>query len=481
MLVISVELLHGTIRTGSPDDTAMAGGAESGEWPPSPARLFAALVSGGGTRARSVRAMGEELSWLEALPPPQIQADPPGLVEVSPLQGRFVVVDETSQGAVQNYPARTSASVRPGVRQSPANASITYVWPEADPTVDHLDSLRYRAARIGYLGCADSPVRVAVTEAVRAGTPEDAWVPDSGVRSSTLPVPYTGLLKVLDRAYDNWCDGVQTRRVWLPTVRQGYRAPGKRTESAEAAPLVVWLRFDRPLTGRHLTAVTGTLRSAVMDHLQRSIFPEHVVPALIHGHRSPGDGPEQACFLALPNVGQRHADGRLFGAAVLLPAATDGEVVQSVWSALSRLSAEKLTKPNWFEVKISVHSGEERPWACNPKRWSGPARRWESVTPVVFERWTKGAPSLDEVALWCTHANLPAPIATGFQRHPTVPGALDLHPTEVFSPQKQRRPYSHMWIEFERPLRGPVVIGKGRYLGLGLMVPTVGTGIITNG
>jgi CRISPR-associated protein Csb2 len=47
MLAISVELLHGTFRGASADDTAFMGvDGDSGEWPPSPARLFAALVAG---------------------------------------------------------------------------------------------------------------------------------------------------------------------------------------------------------------------------------------------------------------------------------------------------------------------------------------------------------------------------------------------------------------------------------------------------
>jgi CRISPR-associated protein Csb2 len=45
MLAITVTLLHGTIRAGSPDDTILAGGEPTGEWPPSPARLFSALVA----------------------------------------------------------------------------------------------------------------------------------------------------------------------------------------------------------------------------------------------------------------------------------------------------------------------------------------------------------------------------------------------------------------------------------------------------
>lgn len=74
MLVVSVELLHGTFR-GDPDGTANTGGLSRGEWPPSPSRLFAALVAADGTGERCRVTDGSELRWFVRLPPPVIHAD----------------------------------------------------------------------------------------------------------------------------------------------------------------------------------------------------------------------------------------------------------------------------------------------------------------------------------------------------------------------------------------------------------------------
>ena len=52
MLTVSVELTHGVVRAGSSDDAVLMGEPARPEWPLSPARLFAALVAGGGTGAR---------------------------------------------------------------------------------------------------------------------------------------------------------------------------------------------------------------------------------------------------------------------------------------------------------------------------------------------------------------------------------------------------------------------------------------------
>ena len=56
MLAIAVEFLHGTFR-GDPDGTANTGRLQRGEWPPSPARLLAALVAAdGGWDSTNARA-----------------------------------------------------------------------------------------------------------------------------------------------------------------------------------------------------------------------------------------------------------------------------------------------------------------------------------------------------------------------------------------------------------------------------------------
>lgn len=470
MLTISVQFLHGTVRASSPDNLSWAEGEPQGEWPPSPARLFSALVASEGTRDRCRLTSGGELLWLEDRQPPEIYASPLTEVESSTLVQRYAVIDQTSDaGAVQNYPGRSAIAVRPGVRLSPRDAVVRYVWPKADPTPEILAALEIRAARVGYLGCADSPVRVTVgrDENLTVAKP---WLPVRGGPVS-LPVPYPGFVENLDQSFDSWSAGNSAERSWVRTVRCDYRSPDDRVREAHVPPLAIWLRLEPGLPGRRLVALTSSLRATVTDHVQRLLPAGVEVPSVIHGHRHPADSKDQACFIALPNAGHPHADGRLLGAAVLLPALADRATAQLVRSALFGLRRERLVKPGWFDVKVGLYGGERRPYAANPSRWSAPARRWESVSPVVFERWTKGAPGLDEVASWCRHAGLPAPVAAGFQRMSLLRGGLDLHPSDVTRPGRERRPYSHMWLEFEAPIRGPVVLGRGRYLGLGLMAP----------
>jgi CRISPR-associated protein Csb2 len=470
MFAVTVTLLHGTFHGGSPDDTVSAGRQATGEWPPSPARLFCALVAAEGTRARCQLTSGEELSWLENQPAPDIYASPPEDVLVSRLRDRYVVVDAAAEGAVQDYPARQARLVRRGVRQSPQDPRITYAWPEVKPSPGQLAALRVRAARVGYLGCADTPVMVVVSDHL----PDDLGALWRVGRSSsiTLPVPYPGFLQALDDSYDAWVGGAKVRRSWIRTQRVGYLPAGNAVSTPRPErPSVIWLRLDRAVGGGKLLAVTDTLRQAVLDHVQR-LLPGGEVPDVLHGHRPHGAEGPQAWFLALPDVGHSRADGRLLGAAVWLPPSTDPDLVQAVRTAVARLCGERLVAPGRFDLELSVFGGERRPWAANPRRWTRLARRWVTATPIVHERWTKHGPGLAEIMRWCRHAYVPTPVVDAhLTRFPALPGALDLHPSQVTRSGRERRPYSHAVIEFAEPVEGPVVIGRSRQLGLGLMAP----------
>jgi CRISPR-associated protein Csb2 len=481
MLAISVELLHGTFRGASADDTAFMGvDGDSGEWPPSPARLFAALVAGDGTGNRQRVTNGSELFALEAADAPAILADPPDRVVVSRVLDRFVVVNERYQDpksgetrSVQEYVGRNATSVRAGVRRAPSRPVVVYLWRELTLTDEQAHGIRARAARVGYLGCADSPVRIKVATKEAPGWDESrSWEPDDS-GPTTLPVPWPGLVSILDQAFERWSAGEDVRKAWLPTRLGRYRPPGTRIASAPP-PTVLWLRFGTPVSGRRVLAVTGTLRDAVLQGYERWVAgsPE-AVPSVLHGHGYRGTGGQHVHWLALPDVGSRYSRGRIHGAAVWFPPATDPAVVEGVRDVLWR--TRTLVRPGVFETDMRLSGDEEsRPLAANPDRWRGPASTWVSAFPVVHERWQPKGPDLSEVARWCRHAGIAAePILFRSWPVPLVEGSPSLRPDEVHREGRERRPYSHIEVEFAEPVPGPIVLGRGRQFGLGLMAPPI--------
>ena len=473
MLAISVEFLHGTYRA-DPDGGASTGRSEMGEWPPSVARLLAAFVAADGMGEDCRVTDGTELEFLERLGPPTIHAEPEPFHQ--PLNERFVVKASSSASDMkhthQEYPARKGVEVRPGVRVALRHALVVYVWQHADATAS-LFPLRLRAARIGYLGCADSPVRVRMAEALddAALGALHAFGPHSA-GTCMVSVPRPGHhLATLEAAYDAWREhGASVARSQFPALRSlvAYAGPEDVADASEAGRVVAWLRFNQSVPGRRIADVTAALKAATMSRYKR-LYGEPL-PRELHGHGFEGAGFEIARYLALPDAGNEHSDGRIHGAALWLPRGCDDTTVERARAAAR--SIETLNPPS-LSIRVAPWYGQPKPATATPRRWRQRSRAWATAVPAVHERF--GKLNLTELQRWCRHAGLPEPVWFLSARVPLVPGALTLHPSEV-----QRRPdrstepdkpYSHIALRFAEAVRGPVVIGGGRSRGFGLCVP----------
>ena len=460
MFTISVELLHGTFR-GDPDGTANTGRLERGEWPPSPARLFAALVAADGTRQQTRVTDGSELLWLEALPAPTVHAHSQAWHQT--LQRRYVVIASRANGTHQEYVARRGALHRPGVRVSPRDSRIVYRW-EQTPDRKTFESICLRAARVGYLGASDTPVRLRVAKELPGDQPADVFAPDPDGEAA-LNVPRPGDTVLLDQIFDAWSvRGASVARSQFPALVHSarYRTPGSQADD-EIGRVVAWLQLRPAVPGRRVSALTSLFKEAVLSHYQR-IHGEP--PAVLHGHGFERSGYDLGRYLALPDVGFPRSRGRIHGLALWLPRdadeATRGKVREAAF-------AVHVLKGLGVEVAVFPREDEPRPWAAHPRRWLRQSRGWATAFPAVHER--RGKVRLPEVARWCRHAGLPEPVSFRRSRSPLVSGGVDLMPVEVNRPGRPALPYSHLEIWFSEPVAGPVVIGAGRQRGLGLCVP----------
>lgn len=475
MLAISVEFLHGTFRAGSPDDIAMTGNEDPGEWPPSPARLFSALVSSDGTGTRTRVTDGSELEELESLSPPTIVAEPRGSVSVGSLRPRFVVADERHTdnksgmtSAVQEYVGRTNTLVRPSPRLSPRVPRVIYVWPDAQLDEGTVAALRARCARVAYLGCSDSPARVRVLESSESSlAAEGGWRPDESGRVA-LPVPFPGFTRALDAAFERWQTG-PARRSWTVSRRVRYRGPDDAA-APSPKPTVFWLRLGSSLPGRWVLPVTETFRSAVLDRCQR-VAGAAALPPVLLGHGFDATGFQHVHWLALPDVGFQHSSGRIHGLAVWLPVDASPDALALVAEAVRGL--KELVLPGRFLASVEGYGGESRPLAATPHRWSRRSRRWVSTFPVVHERWTgKRGPGHEEIESWFVHAGIRCRVVD-FKNSPVpiLRGSPRLRPDEVHRKGRARLPFSYLEVVLDRQIEGPVMIGRGRQFGLGLMLP----------
>jgi CRISPR-associated protein Csb2 len=428
------------------------------EWPPHPARVFSALVAASyeaGLR-ESARAA---LLWLEGQPPPQISA--PEAAFQDPVTA-FVPVNDPSEDLL---PTRLEKQPRSFPSCVPERPTVYLIWPRAEPDEFLRGMLGQIAEAVSYLGSSRSPVRVRLCDQ----PPEPTWVPDDN-GAGIVRVARRGRLERLEWHYRN---GLRPP----PAPFQSYSRVGRPGEGAPEAQSVfgemVLFRLAGPprLEGANALKLTDALRVAVL-----ALAGEDgaAIPDLLTGH---GAHPH-AAYVALPFVSerQRHADGHVLGAAVVFPRGVDAVARRQALRALARLRYVALAGIGRLTVERLTAAGAEPPANLRAGTWSAPAAVWTSATPVLLDRFPRRKCGAAEViARSCADIGLPRPEEVAVSRFSPLFGA---EPSARFLKVRRRgesaRLSTHVTLAFDRPIAGPVLLGAGRYFGLGLLRPLRG-------
>jgi CRISPR-associated protein Csb2 len=137
----------------------------------------------------------------------------------------------------------------------------------------------------------------------------------------------------------------------------------------------------------------------------------------------------------------------------------------------------RLFNGKWFECSAEWDIHDEPPVNLRPETWTGPARNWASVTPIVFDRHFEGSDKWDRAADMvkdaCERVGLPRPREALL--HPVslfegVPISRDF-PQLIRKNGGGRMYHSHVVVIFEEEVEGPVLIGAGRFRGYGFCRP----------
>lgn len=446
------------------------------EWPPHPDRLFSALVA---ACHQACEGTGRAaLEWLERQGPPSLAIAPSSDTRTA---GRtMLAMVRTNDADARGDGLRVLPDQRkPQPRWFPSTGvddPVYFIWPHAQPDLDVARDLERLSQCMTYLGSSKSPVIAWVADT----PPTPTLVPgESGTFSAEpviLRVPTAGRLAELE---DQYAAGLRPR----PGHQQPYlQIAGEDTETQQEiypsafGDMFIYARTGGPAPSLEAAlTVTHALRRALLavgDRTTPSDVAPPPLPEMLHGH-GPAGSPHCA-FVALPHVGAAHADGHLLGVAVLFPQTCDAEERQAVLRILSSLQFVHTPIGNITLAPTTRQPAEEQPWGLQLARWCGPATTWTSVTPVLFDRFPRPSRGgiLGAVQALARHAGLPAPVDARTHQISPLTGVALARSYRVQRTQDDRPHYvAHLSVTFDRPVAGPILLGAGRFFGLGLCVP----------
>ena len=516
MIAVEVALLTGRYVATAHDNR------DGSEWPPHPARLFSALVAEWGPAPEPDDAERDVLQQIERWGAPSIVAS--DAFERSPVIHYVPVNDANVTGEalwrrvrqaeeaahvlgdagatekqrtsaakrlaaardvsdLTGVGARTGSSTLPQDRGkqartfpsvTPIEPIVTYVWPAAnldDRQVTVFDGLLERVSRLGHSSSL-------VSCRVVADPPPPNWIPDADGKLAIRGVEPGQLLAL--RGLFEQHRGSKPRSLPSTTIR--YSVPGKVEAPAPVAETAgEWytLEFEdgRRLPASRVVQITAALRGALMANAD-------TVSVVLHGHErdgSPTRLPHVSC-LALPDVAHRHASGRVLGIAVMLPRDADRsqrrEVLRAVGTWIHGGGAGGLLLQGGQRVQVGLVD-EPSLVALQRQTWSALAREWVSATPIALPwhapKSNRGAREWELAESWisdsCRHIGLPEPASVELTVAPLLQGALPANRYPAFRQGGIARRLVHARVVFADPIAGPIVLGSGRYFGLGLMRP----------
>lgn len=525
MLSITLRFPLGVYHAQAQSDFSLA------EWPPHPVRLIAALVAAAhGGPPDDVDAAREVIARVARAGAPLIVAPrmtgAPGAGDdepaVSQLRGasrwapRNHELGELKKGISPRDLGRGRAEVHK-VGVAIGDLPVTFTWPDLELGASEETRLRRVADDVTFVGTSRSPVLACVTTtADTRREPVAAWRPIAGreavATSEPVPVrvPHAGMIAQLDtwharRGAPVAKSGAPAKAPLVVAPRLGFVVGYAHDLEPQTLPaldpehwgdmLVLSLSGAAVPKAPASFALARATRKALLDTYAEP-GQEGEAPPILRGRRGePHAAFVPLSFVAEPGSGSaaaEHADGHVLGIAVVLPhssrvpdvdaqreaviggAQLDGAT--RVGGLLSLFGDARVLVPGVGAIALSSPTGRPRA-ALQESRYRRASTHWTTITPLVHSRYRtrKDTAALyDQVAAECRDVGLPAPAEVSVRRTARLRGAPS-HisakglPASWTGPLKG--PQAHLDLRFDRPIEGPVLLGRARHFGLGLCLP----------
>lgn len=476
----------------------------TGEWPPAPARLFQALLAGAAQGRHLPAEAREALSWMEQLDPPSIGA--PRARHGQRVSNYVPNNDLDSVGGdpVRVSEIRTEKAIRPYLFDE--SVPLTYAWTLADEPTN-----RQRAETVGKL--ADQLYQLgrgvdqawARSELLSEGEFEQQaghyqgrfYRPSGGARGLSLLSPVEGSLASLVERFEAQLRRFETDADRQVVLRQAPPARFLPVRYDGRVNFKVFQLFRNGMAGwplRKSSQLVDWVRTEACARLARAL-PEKssLIERIFCGKKSDSgtDKAERIRVVPLPSIGHEHADQWVRRLLVEVP----GECPLSAQDIAWAFTGLPVVDPATGEIKndLSVAPADEDDRMLEHYGFEDSHCIWHSVTPLVLpesaarrriepsrshaeakpgsERLAEERRAATAVLQALRHADCALPVdEIKVQREPFLrKGERAERFAEGTRFRKER--LWHVRIQFRQPVTGPLVLGDGRFLGLGLMAP----------
>jgi CRISPR-associated protein Csb2 len=496
------------------------------EFPPHFGRVFMALAATY-FETRGDKEERAALEWLETARAPSIQAGDGYPRRASggsryEVVKTYVPVNDKLDADARTFPVPRSRQSRSFPTMRLRDPFVYLKWDSSIP--GHLRGAMERLCnKVTRIGHSSSLVQMWVADGTVAADTE--WQPSNGISDLRMRVAEPGTLAYLEHAfnakaieeYSQLSEALETatgkRRKEIKTLLQrfpkegptsrrplltGWQGYTKLSKLDEKCPIQLG-PFDPNLiiltrkTEQRVLGMEATLQlaSALRDAAMKAVGQN--VPEWLNGHQPDGRPSlkPHAAFFPLPFVGAKYADGHIMGLAMAFPReieahgeTKEGTLRRVIGSLLFRENGEEKTIRLWrnngseplWEWDLEREARDYPPVTLRANTWTGPSTKWASVTPVVLHHYPKRRRTNDVERILLEafeSAGLPRPVEMRVQPVSVFEGASHVKSMPEFAEggEKLCRYQVHVVVRFSSRMEGPVLVGRGRFRGYGLLRP----------
>ena len=476
----------------------------AGDWPPAPARLFQALVASAAKGAVLAYDDKAAFEWLETLDAPLIVS--PAVRPGQPFRNYVPNNDLDAVGGDLRRvdKIRTAKTTRPHIFNTETPLLFIWTFDSDGCSESYARTICQIAERLHQLG-RGVDMAWAWTELLDADEIETrlahhggvVYRPSEGGTGKAMLCPKEGSLASLKERYD--ADRTRFTRVKAgSTVQQVFsQSPKPRfAQTAYATPPHHFLFEIRsaaseafmPWPSERVTELVLNLRDKAVSRLKETL-PETagtIDRVLVGRNATEADKAARVRIVPLPSIGHAHADRAVRRVLVDIPPNCPLRADDIGWAFSGLTETQPTTGTILWNLIRSEERGMLEHYGIDDKEQQD-FRVWRTVTPVALpvlrtgrrgagtKRIAGEAKAARAVVQALRHVGVPVPVASiRVQREPFDRNGAR---AEAFAmPERfMARGLYHVEITFARAVRGPLVIGNGRYLGLGLMAPQKNT------